>query len=132
MLYVILLIVFIIFVLCYVVKKEYFDDNAKIVTNKYTIHEISNAVNILLDNLHQPHYLVKVNYVKRSGPFIEFEILAYNQKHAKVTTIYAKVKIPFNKSGMYTLVDSSVTDSNEVIENGTHTIKDSQTYGKVM
>jgi hypothetical protein len=133
MIFIILLIALIIFVLCYVVKKEYFDDNNTTkITNKYTIHEISKAVDILLDNLHEPHYLVKVNYAKRTGVFIEYEILAYNQKRAKVTSIYAKVKIPFNKSGTFTLVDSAVTDSNEIIKNGTHTIKDSQTYGKVM
>ena len=135
MIFVILLILLILFVSFYVIKKEFFDENVQTqlsVSNKYTIREITEATNTLLNSLNEPHFLVKVNYVKRTGAFISFNILAFNQQRYKMTNIFAKVKIPLSKTGTFTLIDSYISDSNEYIKNGVHSIKDSQTYGKVI
>lgn len=134
MIFVFLLVLLLLYVGCYVVKKEYFENPKKKLANgnKYTVKEITEAVNVLLYSLNSPHYLVRVNYVTRQGAFIEYEALLYNQKSAKVSNFFARVKIPLSSNGKYTLIDSRTTDSNEIIENGVHSIKESQTYGKVM
>tara|TARA_B110000977_G_C11087840_1_gene495469 strand:+ start:4422 stop:4823 length:402 start_codon:yes stop_codon:yes gene_type:complete len=133
MIFIALLVLLILFVAGYIVKKECFESNTyKKKGNKYSIGEITRATDVFFSNLKEPHYLVKINSVDRNGAFIVFNLLAYNQKRSKVNNFYAKVRIPLSKTGKYTLVDSYVSDSNEVIQNGVHSIRNSQTYGKVI
>jgi lipopolysaccharide export LptBFGC system permease protein LptF len=130
MIFIILLVAILIYVLFYVIKKECFTSGSYTQTNKYTLYEITQSVNALLEHLNEPHYLVRVNYVERSGAHISFNILAFNQKRYKVNNFYAKVKIPLSKNGKYTLIDSYVSDSKDEIRNGVHSLKDSQFYEK--
>lgn len=127
----ILFALLLLFVTCYVVKKEFFTDGKPIVPGKYTITEITKAMDLLLISLKDKHSLVRVNNVSKNSPYISFDCLLYNHNTASVKNYYAKVKIPLSSKGTYILETSYVSDSNEHIENGTVSIKDSQTYGNL-
>ena len=113
----------------HIIKKEYYENPSNNTNNsqKYTIKEISFAVNTLIDSLSTPYTLVKVHKVHKNGPYLSFECMLYNVKHPSIENFAAKVKIPLG-SKKYTLVSASSTASNEVIENGTYSIKESQKY----
>lgn len=114
----------------HVIKKEYFENPSHPTTHdsqKYTIKEISFAVNTLIDSLSTPYSLVKVHKVHKNGPYLSFECMLYNIKHPSVENFSAKVKIPLG-SDVYSLVSATSTASNEVIENGSYSIKESQQY----
>ena len=132
MFFVIITILLLLFVFCYIVKKECFeskesDSNAQ----KYTISEISHSVNALINSLSERHSLVKVHSVTKVSPYIRFNCMLYNHDKPSVKNFNAKVKIPLNSKNQFVLEDANVSDSNEVIENGTKSIRESQFYGNL-
>lgn len=130
--YILLLILILLIIGCYVIKKECFESKSVDTQGqKYTVSEISKSVDTLLSSLNDRHSLVKVHSVHKSSPYLSFECMLYNHDHPSVKIFSAKVKIPLSSKGMYTLENATVSDSNEVIENGTHGLRDSQVYGNL-
>jgi len=135
MIFVILAVCLLFGVLGWVVKKECFESEPKLVaqisSQKYTITEISRAVDVLLQSLQDTHSLLKVYSVSKSSPYLTFTCMLYNHQHPSVKNFTAKVKLPLSSKGKYVLESASASDSNEVIENGTRSIHDSQFYGNL-
>ena len=124
-------IILFIFILGYVIKKECFDEgnpNNNEHNQKYTITEISKSVDVLLRSLQDTYSLLKVHKVKKSSPYLDFSCMLYNHQHPSVKNFDAKVKLPLSSKGEYVLESASTTDSKEVIENGSRSIRDSQSY----
>ena len=134
MFFVIIAILLSLFIFCYVVKKECFENNTTSNSSgqKYTISEISHSVNALIDSLNERHSLVKVHSVTKISPYITFDCMLYNHDKPSVKNFHAKVKIPLNSKNQFVLENANVSDSNEIIENGTKSIRESQFYGNII
>lgn len=133
MFFVVLTILLLFFIFCYVVKKECFENKTvyESTGQTYTISEISKSVDTLINSLNEHHSLVKVHSVTKISPYITFDCMLYNHEKPSVKNFNAKVKIPLNSKNQFVLEHANVSDSNEVIENGTKSIRESQFYGNL-
>ena len=133
--YIVPIVLTVLYVTFFIVKKEYFESPELIADNKssqkYTISEITKSVNVLLSSLNEHHSLVKIHKVIKISPFINFDCMLYNHNHPSIKNFSVKIRLPLSIKGKYVLESAKVSDSNEVIENGTRSLKDSQVYGNL-
>lgn len=128
--YIFACVILIFFIIAYVAKKEILEsfENNTSSSQKYTIKEISFAVQALLLSLQYKYSLVKVTTVTRNGAFIDYECMLYNHDKPSVQNFKTKVKIPLNSSGKYMVVNSTMMGSTDSIKNGVRQIQESQHY----
>lgn len=127
MFFVILLIILLIWVFGYCIKKEFFENQSSKASLKYNNRQINHAINAFLQSFHETHQVIKVFRVLRTGSIIEFEIMLHNMERFYVEKFYAKVKLPFkeNKKEEYKVLDFYSLIPTETIKNGTTSIQSS-------
>lgn len=112
MLYVIFAILVLLFLFCYVCKKEFFEsgnnDNLLSDGMRYTTNELSMCACAFLKRLSQDtksqHDVIKINKAKRTSAFLTFEIFVQNIDKRYLKQYNVEAKLPLRESSSVVIV----------------------------